>query len=36
LAGAFEKSKNEKYDFLGSLIEWEKEKFNKQDDRERD
>ncbi|PLW52339.1 hypothetical protein PCASD_00175 [Puccinia coronata f. sp. avenae] len=36
LAGAFEKSNDQKYDFLGSHIEWEKEKFNKQDDRERD
>jgi hypothetical protein len=36
LAGAFEKSNNQKHDFLRSHIEWEKEKFNKQDDRERD
>ncbi|PLW25259.1 hypothetical protein PCASD_26449 [Puccinia coronata f. sp. avenae] len=36
LAGAFEKSNNQKYDFLGNHIDWEKQKFNKLDKREAD
>ncbi|PLW49395.1 hypothetical protein PCANC_07760 [Puccinia coronata f. sp. avenae] len=36
LAGAFEKSNDQKFDFLGNHIAWEKEKFNKLDQREAD